>query len=263
MAEAIIRGMLANKICLPEMLVATDVNHIRLAQLKKDFRITIQHDIREVLKTTRLLLLAVKPQQMKELIESMQTEIVPERHVLISIAAGLTTELLESWLGKPVKVVRVMPNTPARFQCGATAYCLGRHAGEGEALLAHRIFESVGIVVRAEEKNMNAITALSGSGPAYVFYLCEILGRAGEQLGLDWETAHTLARQTLYGAGCMLAHAADSPAALRAAVTSPGGTTQAALAVLEDAALPDLFVKAMRSAQRRGEELSLMLGSQS
>jgi pyrroline-5-carboxylate reductase len=256
MAEALIRGILETGVCNPENIVAADVNEIRLAHMAKFYGISTTPSNQALAQTCPILILAVKPQHAGEALAELAPELHPERHVLISIAAGLTTTYLEKALKKKIKVVRVMPNTPARLRAGATAFCLGQLSGEAETLLTRRIFEAVGTVVRVDEKQMNAVTALSGSGPAYVFKLCEMMTAAGMEMGLPAEESEQLSIQTILGAGRMLSECGQTAEALRIAVTSPAGTTEAALKTLASSDFEHVFKDALKAARDRGAALT-------
>lgn len=173
----------------------------------------------------------------------------------LSIMAGVTLERLEAWSGPDVAVVRAMPNTPALVGAGMSAIAGGRGAAEADLVWAEEILGAVGDVVRVAEPALDAVTAVSGSGPAYVFLVTEALADAGIRAGLDPAVSRHLARQTVAGAGRLLAESEDEPEALRAQVTSPGGTTEAALGVLEARGLRALFVEAVEAAAERSREL--------
>jgi len=256
MAEALIRGLVKTKNCTVDKLVASDINEIRLAHVAKTHAIATLPNNRALVQNCAVLILAVKPQQVAEVLTEIRPVLDPSRHTLISIAAGIPTTYIEKKTGCCLKVIRVMPNTPARLQAGATAFCLGQYAGEAETLLAHLLFESIGIVVRVEESLMDSVTALSGSGPAYVFKLCEMMTAAGIQMGIPEEAAEQLSIQTIMGAARMLRESGQQAAELREAVTSPGGTTQAALNYLADSDFETVFIQALMAARDRGRALT-------
>jgi pyrroline-5-carboxylate reductase len=246
MAEALIRGLLAGKTVAPKQIIATDIRADRLELLAGQFGIRIgpagEADI---------IVLAVKPQQMSDALAQ-----VAGKHLLISIAAGIATSRIEKEIGGKPRVVRVMPNTPALVGAGAAALCKGRYASDDDLTTAEAILSAVGTTVRVEEKLMDAVTALSGSGPAYIFYVTEAMIKAGVRAGLNEELAKKLATQTVFGAAKLLAESDESPAALRQKVTSPGGTTEAALKVMSDRKLAGIFVEAVAAAAQRSRELS-------
>jgi pyrroline-5-carboxylate reductase len=199
---------------------------------------------------------AVKPADVEGACLSLATMPQPPLHVL-SIAAGVRIEDLELWLRNagPVPVVRAMPNTPAQVGLGAAAISPGTAATEADLAWAEEILSAVGVVVRVPEHLLDAVTGLSGSGPAYVFLVVEAMIEAGVLNGLPRETAEALVRQTLLGAAHLLAEGAEGPAALRAAVTSPGGTTAAGLAALEDRGVRAAFLHAVTAATERSKQL--------
>ena len=174
---------------------------------------------------------------------------------ILSVAAGITTRAIEDAAGEGVRVVRAMPNTPALIGAGAAAICAGSAAGDEDLAWAEDVLGAVGVVVRVPEKALDAVTGLSGSGPAYVFLVAEALAEAGVLNGLPRDTAETLAFQTLLGAARLLADSDDGPAALRAAVTSPGGTTAAGLHMLESHGVRAAFLDAVTAATERSREL--------
>jgi pyrroline-5-carboxylate reductase len=174
---------------------------------------------------------------------------------VLSVAAGVTTRAIESAAGRPLPVVRAMPNTPALVGAGASAISAGSTAGEEELAWAEEILGAVGVVVRVPESALDAVTGLSGSGPAYVFLVAEAMAEAGVLGGLPRDVAETLAFQTLLGSARLLIDSGDTPAALRAAVTSPGGTTAAGLRELERHGVRAAFLDAVMAATERSREL--------
>lgn len=203
-----------------------------------------------------ILVLAMKPQGFSAAVDGLKAWVSPQT-LVVSIMAGVTIARISSALSCP-KVARAMPNTPGAIGMGATAFALSPACGEEEGAATARLLEPLGLVVGPlKEDQMDAVTAVSGSGPAYVFLLVEALAAAGRSAGLSEETANALARETIIGAGALLGEFAESPAELRKQVTSPGGTTAAALDVLMSAGgMPDLMRKAVDAAVRRGAELS-------
>jgi len=256
MAEALVRGLLETRTCDATRLFTSDVSAARLSYMAETYGIQILTDNSTLARSCNVLVLAVKPQQVSEVIGGLRPALNPDRHVLISIAAGVPTSYLEKASGLPLKVVRVMPNTPAKLRAGATAFCLGRYAGPEEERLAEILFSAVGLSLSTQESLMNAVTALSGSGPAYVFRLCEVMTTAGLDLGLSPQDAERLSIQTILGSARMLAESGQSAVDLRQAVTSKGGTTAAALQSLDAAGFEDMFKTALRAARDRARELT-------
>jgi len=203
-----------------------------------------------------IVVLAVKPQGFSDAVEALRAWVGPQT-LVVSIMAGVTIARIAVALGSS-KVARAMPNTPGAIGMGATGYALSDACGDAEAVATARLLEPLGLVVGPlKEVQMDAVTAVSGSGPAYVFLLVEALGAAGRSAGLDEATAIALARETVVGAGALLGEFAESPAELRKQVTSPGGTTAAALGVLMgEGGMPDLMTRAVDAAVKRGAELA-------
>ncbi len=197
------------------------------------------------------LLLAVKPQSFTAVAASIGR--LRQPRIVISIMAGIGTGRIAGALGSAARVVRVMPNTPCRVGAGATAIARGAGSRPGDEDLAQKLFGALGAVVMVDEAHMHAVTALSGSGPAYVFLLTEAMEAAGRSAGLPPGTAALLARQTVIGAGRLLAETAEDPAALRRAVTSPGGTTEAAIAHKLERDLPGCIDAAIQASVARGK----------
>jgi pyrroline-5-carboxylate reductase len=253
MGEAMLRGLAASG-HPASRLHAYDPRQEHLQALAAQVGFTAHAEPASAVQGAELLVLATKPQAFGDLLKGLAPLLKPGQAVL-SIAAGITLGRLEKALGAERPLVRVMPNTPGLIGQGASAYCLGGSSGPAQALLAERVLKPLGLVIRVQEDQMDAVTALSGSGPAYVFLFMEALQAAGEDLGLAPGTAFTLAAQTLSGAAAMLQQRERSPAELRAAVTSPGGTTAAAIQVLESGGFRELVKEALRAARDRSAEL--------
>ncbi|HMN41798.1 MAG TPA: pyrroline-5-carboxylate reductase [Phycisphaerales bacterium] len=202
------------------------------------------------------VLLAVKPQSLVAVAAELQPGLAAMPRVVVSILAGMPTEKIAEALGTACPVIRVMPNTPARLRKSMTAMCLGAGAKPPHSGLAYDLFASIGEVVKIDESLMDAFTALSGSGPAYVFYLAEAMVRAAQEVGFDRITADRVVRQTIGGAAALLADSHEPPEALRAAVTSKGGTTEAAVGELDRARVMDAVVAAIVAGRDRGRELA-------
>jgi len=253
MAEALIRGLLVNQVASPQQIIATDVRPDRLAALQKQFGIRIESDNAQAARAADLIVLAVKPQQMSAVLATLRPG---PQTLIISIAAGITTTRIEQELGGSIRVIRVMPNTPALVGAGAAAVCAGRFALPEDSLAAETLLRAVGIVVTVEERLLDAVTALSGSGPAYIFLVTEALIKAGIEAGLPPEVARRLTIQTVFGSALLLRESSEDAAELRRKVTSPGGTTEAAIRVMVARNLPEIFQEAVAAAAQRGRELS-------
>lgn len=251
MGEALARGLLASG-WEPTDLVLSDVRIDHVNEVGRALGIAVCKDAADATSRAEATLIAVKPQDAPSALDELAGRLGPSG--LISIVAGLRTSVIEDHVGD-APVVRAMPNTPARVGKGATALCAGSYATKATKALATAIFESVGPVVWLDEAQLDAVTAVSGSGPAYVFYLAEAMIDAAVGLGLPRDVAETLTRATIEGAGTMLAQLEDAPAELRRQVTSPGGTTEAAVTVLDDRAVMKAFTEAIEAACRRSKEL--------
>lgn len=251
MGEALMRGLLNAGVVRPARLIACDVRADRLDELACALGVRIS----PTPVAADIVVLAVKPQQMSEALSAWRA-VRPGNELVISIAAGIPTSRIERELGGRARVVRVMPNTPALVGAGASALCGGAFATDEDLATAETIVRAVGVVVRVDESQMDAVTALSGSGPAYVFHLAEALMVAGTAQGLDPTIARELTVQTIWGAARLLRESGRSAAELREQVTSPGGTTAAALAVFRERGLMEIYREAVAAATRRGRELA-------
>ena len=252
MAEAIARGAIDKGVLKPGQMIASDPSSGR-KQVFAGLGIQAVDSNAELIAHSGQVLLAIKPQVLPALAGELASH-GREDQVLISIMAGIGTKKLCEVVGKPVRAVRVMPNTPMMVGLGMSGLALGEHARPGDEALALELFGAAGEVVRVEEKLMDAVTAVSGSGPAYVYYLAEAMEKAAVELGLG-EHARLFVSQTLVGAARMLAESPDSAAELRRKVTSPGGTTAAAIGHMETHKLIDIIADAVKAAEARGREL--------
>ena len=255
MAEALVRGLLAADASVRGRLLASDVSAERRSVFEKVLKIRTTADNAEAVRSADFLVLAVKPQNLAGLLREVGPLITAD-HLVLSIVAGVRIADLEAAMGAGARVVRAMPNTPLLVREGASAVARGTHASAKDLAAAAELLGSAGKVVTVDEALLDAVTALSGSGPAYFFYLVEALVDGASALGLDRDTALALARQTLLGSGRLLAETGLSPEELRRRVTSPGGTTAAAVKVFDDAGLRKIIHDALRSAARRSSELA-------
>jgi len=259
MGEALVAGLVRSGHWKPSQITVCDVRHDQLAQLQLRYKVRASADNRWAVRDASIILLAVKPQHMKHVLQDLGP-VIRQSQLVLSIAAGITTRLIEKFMARGVPVIRIMPNTPALVSMGAAAMARGRWARPEHERVAQGILETVGTVVRVTEHQMDAVTALSGSGPAYVFYLAEALTEAGQALGLAPHVVDGLVRQTIKGAGVLLAQSHEEAQTLRRRVTSPGGTTEAALKVLDKARLKATFIRALKRASDRSRELSKAAG---
>jgi len=256
MAEALIGGLLEAGVAEAGSLAASDVRPERRKHFTETYGIATFDDNRAVARNRDVVVLSVKPQQIEQVLDDIADVLDKSRTMILSIAAGIPTARIEQKLGGDVRVVRAMPNTPALIRQGAAAICAGRNATPSDMDRAEALLGAVGVVVRVKEELMNAVTAVSGSGPAYVFYLMEAMIDAARQMGMDDEIARRLVVQTVKGAGMLCEARGCSPEELRAAVTSKGGTTAAALLALTEAKVFQNLVAAIKAAHRRAEELA-------
>lgn len=253
MAEALIGGLLSAELCKPDGVMATDVSESRLSLMKQRFGIRTSADNREALQWGDVVVLAVKPQVIGLMLADFKA--AWRDPLVISIAAGVPIQRLTAWLPGGARIVRVMPNAPALVGAGMSALTVGPGVTDEEGRLAVRLFESVGRVVVVDESHMNAVTGLSGSGPAYVCVAIEALADGGVKMGLPRPVAEQLAVQTVLGAARMLVETGEHPARLKDRVTSPGGTTIAGLHQLEAGGARTALIAAVEAATKRSEEL--------
>ncbi len=259
MARSIIGGLQARGSTQYQIIVS-DPDPDSLVALKRDFGVQTTSDNLVAVEEVDILVLAVKPQVLKDVCLTVRGHLPPGT-LVISIAAGITCQSLENWLG-PVPVVRCMPNTPALVQAGASGLFANAAASDAHRHLATAILEAVGLVCWVDEEHLiDAVTAVSGSGPAYFFLMIEAMTDAGEQMGLDRQTAAQLAIQTAAGAAKLAAGSDLDTAELRRRVTSPGGTTERAIAVFEAHDLRGTVRAALTACADRSVELARILGS--
>ena len=254
MGEALIKGLLAANLVPAEAIHATDVRLERLKELNRQYGIQVASDNAELIRHADIVILAVKPQIM----EAVLTEIAPavtRRKLLISIAAGVSTAKIRAVLHKDARLIRVMPNTPALVREGVTAVAKAEGLEADDLETAGEIFSAVGRVVVLGEELMDAVTGLSGSGPAYIAVVIESLADGGVRMGLDRITAMTLATQTVLGAATLLRETGLHPGAVKDMVCSPGGTSIAGIAALEEGGIRTTFIKAVERATQRSREL--------
>jgi len=254
MASALIKGLLESDVYDREHLLTSDKDEDALKRMSESFGVTCYPSNLDVASKCTIVVLAVKPQQMQEALEEMK-EAITDHHLIISIAAGIPLRVIRDIIGKNIPMIRVMPNTPALVQKGVSALAAWESATVEHMNIAGTIFGAVGETVEVEETLMDAVTALSGSGPGYVFRIMECMVEAGVGLGLKQETALKLVVQTFLGAAHLAEASDDSLSELRWKVTSPGGTTAAGLAVLEEKGLRDMIMEAVNAACARSREL--------
>jgi pyrroline-5-carboxylate reductase len=255
MARSLIGGLVARGFAPADIRVAEPVEALR-ADLRRDFGVACFDNAQAAAEGAAVWLLAVKPQVMREVCAALAAQARAQRPLAISIAAGITAGQLDRWLGGEVAVVRAMPNTPALLGAGITGL-YANAAATSRFEQAAGLLAAVGPTVRIDdEAQMDAVTAVSGSGPAYVFLLAEAMQQAGVAQGLSAEAARALVQQTLFGAATMLTRSEEPAEVLRARVTSPGGTTQAAIETFEAGGFRALVDRAIAAATERGRQLS-------
>ncbi len=254
MAEAIIKGLIVGGMAPSAIFVADPVQD-RRAHLASTLQVRTTDDNSEVAQASDLIILAIKPQMAANVLSGLESVISPQKLVL-SIMAGISTTFIEESLQSGIRVIRAMPNTPALVQSAATALCGGRRATDADLALARELFSLVGVVYQVGERQMDAVTGVSGSGPAYVFSFVEALSDAGVKNGLPRDVATGLAVQTVLGAAQLLQQSGEHPAVQRDKVCSPGGTTIAALHTLENGRLHGLIMDAVDAAVKRSKELA-------
>lgn len=254
MGEALIAGLLKAKFTTPEQIMAFDADGERLRFIQKKYGIKKASDNNHLASQCDPLLLCVKPQSMKEVIEEM-ADFLDSSKLLISIAAGVPLYAIETYARKQLRLIRVMPNINVLVQEGASAIAPGNLATDDDIKLAKAIFDCVGKSIAIQEPLLDAVTGLSGSGPAYVFLIIEALTDAGVHLGMTRAQALTLATQTIMGSVKLLSNTGDHPALLREKVTSPGGTTAAGLYKLEAGGLRKILIDAVIAATQKSKEL--------
>lgn len=255
MGEALIRGLAPILRKTREPLIASDVTRARRDLISKRYKILITDDNKRLVEYSDIIILAVKPKDIDGVLRDIG-ELLSKRKLLISIAAGITTKYIEGLVGKDIPVIRVMPNMAAVVGESVSSVTGGTFATRMHIKTAKDIFSSFGDIVEIKEDLVDAITAVSGSGPAYFFYLVEALIEATKDLGLSGETAKSIVLKTLMGSGKLLEVLKEEPSALRARITSKGGTTEAALRVFESKNFKGIVKEAVRRAWDRSRELS-------
>ena len=254
MAEALIRGLIQGGVVAADKIIASGPRSERLDELRAAYQIATTLDNGELARQAEILVLAVKPQILERVVREVAAALMPGV-LLVSVAAGVDTQTIESHLPSGGRVVRAMPNMPASVRAGATAIARGRHANEADLAEARAIFDAVGITVTLDETHLDAVTGLSGSGPAYIFLIIEALADAGVKVGLSRRNAQRLAAQTVMGSAKLLLDTDEHPGKLKDMVTSPGGTAIAGLHTLEQGGLRTTLINAVETATKRAREL--------
>lgn len=260
MAASLVGGLVGDN-CQPGNIQVAEPDAARREALANRYGISTTADNNALAAAVDVVVLAVKPQVMAEVCRGIADTVQEKQPLILSIAAGLRIADIDRWLGSNCAIVRTMPNTPALVQSGATALFANDRVSTGQREQAEAVMRSVGLTLWLEqESQMDAVTALSGSGPAYFFLIIELLQQAGVKLGLSEESARLLAVQTAFGAAKMALESPEESTTLRARVTSPGGTTERAIGILEEGGIRALFDKALEGARDRAGELAVQLG---
>jgi pyrroline-5-carboxylate reductase len=261
MAEALMRGLIQGGVVRPQQMIVTNrSNRERLETLHMRYGVRTAASKAELVAEADVLIVLCKPKDVADLLAEIRPYTF-RGQVLLSVAAGVSTGLLAGGVAAGVRVVRAMPNTSCQVGESATAICLGEGAGEEARLVARAILGAVGRVVEVPEAQLDAVTGLSGSGPAYIYLMIEAMVEAGRGVGLSDQVARELAVQTLLGAARTLVETGEDPAELRQKVTSPGGTTMAGLQVLNEAGFREAMVRAVARATQRSQELGRMVAA--
>ncbi len=256
MASSLISGLIASGHA-PEQIWVSDINPDTLAALKHDLNVNTSANNDDIINAVDVVVLAVKPQTLSAVAQDIAALVQQRKPLVVSIAAGINQNSLSRWLGADTAIVRCMPNTPALVLTGATALHANDKVTDEQRDLAENILRAVGIALWVDdEAELDAVTAVSGSGPAYYFLLMEAMEKAALELGLTQETARLLVQQTALGAAKIALESAESPEHLRRRVTSPGGTTQQAIETFEQGGFAELVSKALHAARDRSIEMS-------
>lgn len=259
MCSSIIGGLIAEGYDA-QKITATRRSQAPLKAMQDEWGICTRTDNTSAVADNDVIILGVKPQMMKALCDEIRDQVQISKPLVISVAAGLTAQTLERWLGGDVAVIRTMPNTPSLLRCGATGLFANAVVSNEQKALAENIMQATGIALWVDkEELMEAVTGVSGSGPAYFFLMMEAMQQAGEAVGLTPEVARQLTLQTALGAARMATESDVEPAELRRRVTSPGGTTEQAIKTFNEGDLTGLFEKAVKASANRGKELAELL----
>ncbi|WP_188942928.1 pyrroline-5-carboxylate reductase [Virgibacillus salexigens] len=255
MAEAIISGMVRAEIVDNEKIIVTNrSNRERITRLEQRYQINSMMDKEKLTTDTDIIILATKPYDMEQAIDSIKAYVTTDQ-LIISVTAGISTESIQELFGIEIPIIRAMPNTSASIGYSATALAAGIHASENHMKEARVLFETIGTTEIVDESDMHIVTGISGSGPAYIYYLVEAMEAAAISSGLDKDTAKSLIAQTILGAGEMLQQSEDTAAALREKITSPAGTTQAGIESLKRNDFQKIIMECVEAARDRSIEL--------
>lgn len=255
MAEAIISGIISsNFIQADNIFVTNRANQERLKEMQRQYKVQCTHDKEKVINDADIIILSMKPADVKSAIEPIKAYL-KSNQLIISVIAGISTSYLSNVIEKNVPVIRAMPNTSASIGYSATALCKGQNVTDQHIKMSESLFQTIGTTVIVAEEDMHTVTAVSGSGPAYVYYLVEAMEKAAVEAGLDQDIAKSLITQTVLGAGEMLEHSGKSARTLRENITSPSGTTEAGLKTLAKYDFEKAIIECVKSASDRSVEL--------
>lgn len=255
MGGILLQAFLKQQLFIPEQIIATVAHEERAGVLSAQWGVEVMTDNVAAARRADLILLGVKPFQIADLVKQIQPALTADK-MLISFATGVKTSTMEEASGLEIPVIRSMPNTPSMLGVGMTALCRGRYVSDAQLLMASRVFETIGRTVIVDEKHMDAVTALSASGPAYIYIILESLAEAGVKVGLPRDTATLLAAQMTFGASKMVLDTGYHPALLKDAVTTPAGCTIDGILELEEGGLRVTLIKAVMRAAQRARELA-------
>jgi pyrroline-5-carboxylate reductase len=265
MAEALMSGIIENGLLKGSQIWVTNRNNQKkLKQLEQTYGINGSYDYNELFAGADAVILAMKPKDATGAINEFKS-FLRDDILLISVLAGVSLETLEQAAEKPLAIIRAMPNTSAAVSRSATAIAGNQRVTEAQKRIAQKLFDTVGFTAFVQEEQLDAVTGLSGSGPAYIYYLVEAMEKSAVEIGLEQKLAKDLIVQTLIGAAAMMATSEKTPEELRLQVTSPGGTTEAGIAILEKQGVQEAFISCIKEAanhsRKMGEALSSELGS--
>ena len=256
--SAVIGGLIKAKLTSPKNIIVSRRSESNLAELAKTFGIHTTTDNKKVAKSSDIIVLAIKPMNSRDVLNEIKEEITSSK-VIVSVMAGIKTSFINSFLGVECPVIRTMPNTPVMVDSGATAISKGRFANEEDLKIANTIFKSIGTVEVVPENLLDAVTGLSGSGPAYIYMVIEAMTDGGVKMGIPRQISFKLAAQTVFGAAKLVIETGKHPAILKDEVTTPGGTAIAAVAELEMHGLRTMLINAVSTATMRSKELSKII----
>jgi len=258
MGEALIKGLLKGRLCRADQIICSDIRPERQKAMRETYGVKTTSNNSDVVKRSDIIVLAVKPQILKQVVGEIAKYFEPSK-LVISIAAGVAMEAIESCAKQELKLIRVMPNICVSVGEGISAIASGKHATKEDRMVAKAIFDSAGRSIFVEEDLLDAVTGLSGSGPAYIFLIIDALADAGVKVGLSRSDALLLASQTVLGSAKMLIETGEHPGRLKDSVTSPGGTAIAGLHTLEEGGLRTTLINAVEVATQRSRVLGEMM----